>query len=113
MPESRIQTAIEMYLVRLEKRGDVVYQKNNSGAVLLKGKNGRMRYLRFGKKGSPDFLVWRAADGYCETLFVEVKMPRTGRQSPAQRKFQAMVEEIGGRYLIVRSLEEFKAALAR
>lgn len=32
---------------------------------------------------------------------------RTGRQSPEQRLFQEEVEKNGGKYIIVRSLEEF------
>jgi len=114
MLESRIQTAIERFLRRKEARGELVYQKNNSGAVLIPDRGRRMRLLRFGKKGSPDFLVWRTArdGGFCETLFMEVKKPKTGRQSPAQRRFQSAVEELGGRYVIVRSLDDAKALLS-
>lgn len=40
-------------------------------------------------------------------LFVEFKTD-TGRQSPSQKDFQTRVEEHGYRYVIVRSVEEFK-----
>ena len=42
-----------------------------------------------------------------EVLFVEVKT-QTGRQSKKQKEFQSKVEALGYRYLIVRSLEDFK-----
>jgi hypothetical protein len=40
-------------------------------------------------------------------LFVEVKT-ETGTQSPKQKDFQKKVEVLGYRYLLVRSLEDFK-----
>ena|SRR5690554_2828871 len=42
-----------------------------------------------------------------EVIFVEVKTQK-GRQSPKQKQFQSKVEALGYRYLIVRSLEDFK-----
>jgi hypothetical protein len=38
-------------------------------------------------------------------LFLEVKTP-TGRQSPAQKTFQQIVESLGHSYVLVRSVEE-------
>ena len=38
-------------------------------------------------------------------MFVEVKTP-TGKQSPAQVKFQQTVEALGHEYIVVRSVEE-------
>jgi hypothetical protein len=43
-------------------------------------------------------------------LAVECKSA-TGRQSPAQREFQAKWEQAGGLYLLVRSVEELREAL--
>lgn len=40
-------------------------------------------------------------------LFIEMKTP-IGEQSPDQKKFQALVESLGYRYIICRSFEEFK-----
>lgn len=45
-----------------------------------------------------------------EVIFVEVKTP-TGRQSPSQKEFQTTVEALGFRYILVRSLEDFKKQL--
>lgn len=42
-----------------------------------------------------------------EVIFVEVKT-QTGRQSKTQKEFQFKVEALGYKYLLVRSLEDFK-----
>ena len=42
-----------------------------------------------------------------EVIFVEVKT-QTGRQSKKQKEFQSKVETLGYKYLLVRSLEDFK-----
>jgi len=99
--ESAIQTAIQDYLQLLENQGRLVYIKNNSGAIPVQGKFGRQRFVRFGKKGSSDFLAFM--NGY--TLFLEVKAPK-GRQSKFQKAFQQMVEGQGFEYHIVYSVDE-------
>lgn len=94
--ESQIQTAIEHYLRLQENKGNLVYIKNNSGSM-KKDKY----YVRFGKQGSSDFLVFLRGD----TIFLEVKTPK-GRQSEYQKKFQGMVENQGFVYTIARSIHD-------
>jgi hypothetical protein len=53
--------------------------------------------------GVSDLIILRPG----EVIFVEVKTP-TGTQSPSQKIFQSIVEALGFRYLLVRSLEQFK-----
>ena len=43
-------------------------------------------------------------------LCIENKTPK-GRQEPAQRVFQFEVERHGGKYIIVRSIDEFMEAI--
>lgn len=113
--EKHIQHSIEEFLALHEEMGNLVYQKNNTGAVRIERPGKRSSFMRFGKKGSPDFLVWRRhfVTGIkehiqiCQTLFIEVKTD-VGQQSEGQRKFQLMVENMGGTYYIVRSFEEVK-----
>ena len=45
-----------------------------------------------------------------EIIFVEVKT-EIGKQSKEQKKFQETVEKLGFKYLLVRSLEDFKIKL--
>lgn len=53
--------------------------------------------------GVSDLIILRAG----ETIFVEVKTA-TGQQSQKQKEFQSIVEKLGYRYLLVRSLNDFK-----
>lgn len=55
------------------------------------------------KAGVSDLIILRPG----ETIFVEVKTA-TGQQSQKQKEFQSIVEKLGYRYLLVRSLNDFK-----
>lgn len=58
-------------------------------------------------KGASDCIIVRNA----QVLFVEVKT-NTGRQSKEQIEFQQTVEALGFRYILVRSLEDFKIKIS-
>lgn len=45
-------------------------------------------------------------------LCIEFKLPE-GRQSPAQKEWQAVAEETGADYVLIRSLEEFKSLFGK
>lgn len=111
--EKHIQTSIEDLLALQENLGRLVYQKNNSGAIKIKHPGGQSSFVRFGKPGSPDFLVWRktkitmlGAEVF-ETLFIEVKTEK-GRLSDKQKEFRDKIEKLGGKYYLVRSFEDAK-----
>ena len=67
------------------------------------------RVVRFGVRGQAD-LTGILPDG--RRLEVETKSP-TGRQSPDQRNFQQMIEHFGGVYVLARSVEDVRRALAQ
>lgn len=113
--EKHIQSAIEEFLQLQENLGRLVYQKNNTGAVRINRPGAKSSFMRFGKKGSPDFLVWRKSDeffdgDYLETLFIEVKTD-VGTLSEGQQEFKSMVEKLGGHYYVVRSFDDVKNLL--
>jgi len=92
-----------------------MFIRNNSGAMpVIDGKNKR-RYIKFGDKGSPDFLVWLpyiTTDGVhvvgihiLRSIAIEAKS-ETGKQSADQIKWQADFEKLGGVYYLVRSVDE-------
>ena len=91
--EKQIQNAVEQYL-SLKK---VFYWKNNSGALPTASGG----FIRFGAVGSPDICVIK--DG--QFIGIEIKTPK-GKQSDTQKEFQGRLELAGGKYYIVRSLEE-------
>ena len=91
--EADIIRAINDYLQVQRNLGKLMFIRNNSGAMpVVDGKNKR-RYIRFGDKGSPDFLVfiedYFSGFDYCfeymKTIAFEVKS-ETGKQNKDQAK---------------------------
>ena len=65
------------------------------------------RHIRFGQVGTAD--ITGCVRG--RYVAIEVKRPG-GRQSPAQRVWQAACERAGGLYVLARSADEALTALA-
>ena len=115
MTESMVIKVVGDYLQIQRNQGKLMYIRNNSGAMpIVDGKNKR-RYIRFGDKGSPDFLVWKPsvkwayeADmgvDYLRSIAIEAKSD-IGTQSADQIKWQADFEKLGGEYYVVRGLDD-------
>ena len=114
--ESDIIRAVNDYLQIQRNQKKLMFIRNNSGAIpIVDGKNKR-RYIRFGDKGSPDFLVWLPFDNEKECEFIpmhkwirgiaiEAKSD-IGKQSIDQIEWQADFEKLGGEYYIIRNIEE-------
>ena len=100
-----------------------MFIRNNSGAFPIDDGKNKRRYIRFGDKGSPDFLVWikkdkktlsyEAVEGFCNickylnnaiTIALEAKS-ESGKQSKDQKEWQENFEAIGGEYYIVRNVD--------
>lgn len=96
-PESKIQTAVLKYLL---KQGVFAWRQNNL-AVFDPKLNGYRTHN--GLKGVPDILS--VING--RLIGWEIKTPR-GRQSADQMLFQKRLERNGGKYCLVRSLDEAK-----
>lgn len=92
--ESQIQGSILDYL----SARHVFHYRNNTGAFVRPGSNS---FYRFGVKGAPD-IVCVIKGRY---VAIECKSKK-GRQSESQRDFQEQLEDAGGLYLLVSSLEE-------
>ncbi len=105
MLESLIQNAIETYLKLLENQGKLVYQKNNSGALQTRAGG----FVRFGKRGAPDFLVFIKAG---KTLHLECKNEK-GRQNANQLEFEINITNLGHKYFIVRSVSDVENILKK
>jgi len=83
-------------------RPDMRLWRANAGAARI----GR-RFIRFGVPGQAD-LSGILRDG--RRLEIEVKSP-TGRQTPDQRAFQALIERFGGVYVLARAVEDVCRAI--
>ena len=112
MSESQTVTGILRYLTLLENQGKLIVMRNNTGAFIGEyiDKQGRKRtrLVRFGKRGSPDVLVWLPG----RSIFLEVKS-RTGQQTKAQQEFQKQAESIGVEYYVVRSIDKVRKIINR
>ena len=101
MTEHEVQQAI---LARLGAVPGLLVWRNNTGAVKVDG--GRL--VRFGALGSADVLGVSAPLGRLVAL--EVKS-RAGRSSDLQARWGKAVADLGGVYLVVRSVDEAVAGL--
>ncbi len=99
--ERAIKQAILLYL---GSRRDTLVWNNPTGSAILP--NGAV--VRYGCVGSPDIIG--VIDG--RPLGVEVKTA-TGRQSDAQRAFEARWVACGGLYILARSIDDVQHALRR
>ena len=98
--ESDIQNTICEYL---EIKGRCFFRLNNIPAFnRTVGGGFTMRRLpKYTPRGLPDIIV--VAGGLFFALEVKSKV---GKQSPEQKEFEALVKKHGGRYHVVRSLDE-------
>ncbi len=103
MSETEITQAI---LLALGSRPDVRLWRNNTGR-LLNPRTGR--WVAFGLKGSADILGIVRGGRF---LAIETKTPE-GRLRPEQRAFRAMIESLGGIYVLARSVDDARRELAR
>jgi hypothetical protein len=96
MSETDITQAI---LLALGARPDMRVWRCNTGR-LLNPRTGR--WVSFGLKGCADILGIMRGGRF---LAIETKTPE-GRLRPEQRAFRAMVEELGGLYVLARSVDD-------
>jgi hypothetical protein len=101
LSERALQTQI---LIKFGCRPGLRLWRQNSG--LLWAKDGRR--VRATVIGAADISGILRRDG--RRLEIEVKSP-TGRQSPEQKAFQAMIEAFGGKYILARSIEDVEREL--
>jgi hypothetical protein len=105
LTEADIIRAIGDYLQVQRNLGKLMYIRNNTGAIPIEAGKYKRRYVRFGDKGSPDFLVFVGGIfGLLKTIAIECKS-ETGRMSEEQLNWQADFERLGGEYYVVRSID--------
>ena len=106
--EAMIQRAVLDYLAWYGKSHKIYAFRSGAGHVALESG----RRFKTGKPGCPDITVCaprKQSDGSMVGLFygIEVKTA-TGRQSASQKKAEAEILAAGGRYELVRSLDDIK-----
>ncbi|QDP67625.1 MAG: putative nuclease [Prokaryotic dsDNA virus sp.] len=101
MAESKIQTKI---IKHLQSRGVYCWRNNNAAIWDPKLNNGRggYRFSSQGKRGVADILGVLPGGQHLE---IEVKSA-VGVQSPEQKIHQKRVEDLGGMYIVARSVKD-------
>jgi len=81
-----------------------------SGAGQVKTESGR--FFKTGKPGCPDVTVCCGFDGIGLFVGLEIKTS-VGRQSASQKKAEEEIKNAGGRYYIIRNIDEAKNAITK
>jgi hypothetical protein len=100
-PERAIQTEILRYLATLP--GLRAWRSNTGAAMSPTG-----HLTRFGVKGQSDISGILAGGRF---LQIEVKTP-TGRLSPEQERWGAMITRFGGLFIVARCVEDVRRELS-
>jgi hypothetical protein len=100
LTEHEIQNAIVRWVAMHD--GCRIFRQN-TGAAVIKGQR-----VSFGTPGQGDLRMVVAPEGWL--VEIEVKTA-TGRQSPKQKKYQAMLESMGACYILARCVEDVWSAL--
>lgn len=93
-------------MLTLEAQGKLWFERLNSGSILaLQGES--KRRIRLCREGTSDFVVIQPdmRGRGCFVTFLELKNLK-GKQSEAQREFQAVVGAQGCEYVIIKSIDD-------
>ena len=93
--EQAIQSQILVAIGALD--GVLAWRQNVGVGTTLDG-----RHARWGTPGQADIICCVRG----RFVAIEVKRPRGGRQSRAQKRWQAACEAAGGRYVMARSVAD-------
>lgn len=94
-----------------EIQREIMLWLSSHGARVIRMNVGRAklhgRWVAFGAPGMADLLVMLPGGRYA---WVEVKSA-TGRQSEDQLRFASIVESVGGRYVLARSVDDVRGLI--
>lgn len=83
----------------------LLHHSPNEGLLMKHDRDGAKRKAMGMRPGFPDF-IFLLPNRQHPYLALELKSEK-GRQSDHQKEYQLAVEQAGGKYVIVRSLDEF------
>ncbi len=87
----------------------LLHHSPNEGILMRHDRDGAKRKAMGMRAGFPDFIFLMPNNSY-PFLAVELKSAK-GRQSDHQKEYQQAVERAGGKYVIIRSLDEFMESM--
>lgn len=87
----------------------LLHHSPNEGLLVKRAADGAKRKAMGVRAGFPDF-VFMLPTKVAPYLCLELKTDK-GKQSDSQREYQRQVEAVGGKYVVIRSLEQFITAI--
>ena len=115
--EAQVKKMVGDYLTVARQQGKLLWHRLNSGMTIIQSEQER-RVIKGQEKGCADFVVMIIelmeddAFSLFRVVYIEVKRPKGGKQSDAQKVFQAEVEGLGAEYAIITSYEELERVLS-
>jgi hypothetical protein len=104
--EKEIQTECLNHLISLELQGKCYHFRSGAGAVATIRPNGSKGFFKTGKAGVPDItLLYKG-----QFIGLEIKK-EGGKQSPAQLETESKIQQQGGWYFVITSLDQLKETL--
>lgn len=104
--EDRLQIACKYWFdCQYPKLKLLLHHSPNEGKLMQHDRDGAKRKAMGMRAGFPDFIFLHPNKQYAY-LAVELKSGK-GRQTEHQKEYQRAVEESGGRYVVVRTVEAF------
>jgi hypothetical protein len=85
----------------LRYQRNIYFMRNNTGSFRITRKDGSVGWCVNGKRGSPDIILCKGG----EFIGLEIKT-QYGRVSCEQRQAEKDIKQAGGKYFVIRSLEE-------
>ena len=104
--ENSLHAYVEQRMTPYMLRSQAYVQRNNSFAGRITRYDGSQGFIKNNTKGAPDCIIL-----FNKRFWAVEYKTLTGRQSPDQKRIQALIESAGGVYTIVRRPEDFEAAL--
>ncbi len=83
----------------------LLHHSPNEGLLVRRAADGAKRKAMGVRAGFPDFILL-LPNNAAPYLCIELKTTK-GKQSDSQKLYQQTVENVGGKYVVIRSLEEF------
>lgn len=108
--EDRLQITCRVWF-DLQHKGlsILLHHSPNEGLLVKRASDGAKRKAMGVRAGFPDFIFLKSNRFY-PYLAIELKTQK-GKQSEHQRAYQKAIEANGGKYVVVRSLEEFMSEI--
>jgi hypothetical protein len=104
MKEKDLQKAVIQWLQYQENLGKLYFIRNNTFRGQIMRKNGTVGFMRQGKVGCGDIIIFMPES---RVIFAELKSDK-GKLSLEQNEFRNRIDELGYEYWVIRSIDELE-----